>query len=377
MLGQDNRKADGIVVFSGYNPRGVIAFLRTLQQLDIKDFIIIARDERDELFMTAYRDDIFYIRKNKELCKEEFKLIAAKINDEKRWDCFIIAPSTEFLNRYMLRNRVLLREMGYIVPLVEERLYEQISDKESFGMMCSSRGFDVPKTFSFPDSFIDPFVAKPITYEVAKTEKIYSPVLVETEKAYGDFIASHTLEDFYFQEMISGESYYLLYYFSEKGSVYRFSQQNLMQQADGKSITAAYASSIHKHRIADEYEKLFRDVGFRGLVMVEIRLKDGKYYMIEANPRFWGPSQLFVDAGFNLFFAMLSDWGFAERGPDSRHIDEKTRYCWYGGLKEDERKGKEPVCYSGFVREEICGECWIENDVYNRKDTMKIWKKTQ
>ena len=37
--------------------------------------------------------------------------------------------------------------------------------------------------------------------------------------------------------------------------------------------------------------------------------------MIEANPRFWGPSQLFVDAGFNLFESFLFDYNIIETLP--------------------------------------------------------------
>jgi hypothetical protein len=36
--------------------------------------------------------------------------------------------------------------------------------------------------------------------------------------------------------------------------------------------------------------------GFYGLVMIEVKEYDNQFYMIEANPRLWGPSQLILDA---------------------------------------------------------------------------------
>ena len=38
------------------------------------------------------------------------------------------------------------------------------------------------------------------------------------------------------------------------------------------------------------------------VVMIEIRINKENYYMIEANPRFWGPSQLFVDFHMTRLF---------------------------------------------------------------------------
>src|SRR5690606_1826134 len=110
-------------------------------------------------------------------------------------------------------------------------------------------------------------------------------------------------------EFIAGESFYLLFYFYKNGAAERFSQKNLMQQPSGGSIIAAVTSDFHRGHVALQFEELFRSIQFRGLVMVEIRGQGDRYYMIEANPRFWGPSQLFVDAGVNLFEAFMFDYG--------------------------------------------------------------------
>ena len=118
-------------------------------------------------------------------------------------------------------------------------------------------------------------------------------------------------------------------YFSVSGKVYSLSQTNLIQQDNGKSIIAAEInSSFYRTKYADRVRNLFMSINFTGLVMVEIRQRGNKNFIIEANPRFWGPAQLFVDARYNLFEAFLSDWDFMDRYPDSAKPDKNAFYYW-------------------------------------------------
>ena len=56
-----------IILFSGYNQRAVIAFLRTLTQNHVDNYIIFAASEKDSILKTEYRSRVFVIRKNKVL----------------------------------------------------------------------------------------------------------------------------------------------------------------------------------------------------------------------------------------------------------------------------------------------------------------------
>ena len=104
----------------------------------------------------------------------------------------------------------------------------------------------------------------------------------------------------------------------------------MIQQPEGKSIVAAVSSDLHDSTEALKYEKLFKSINFHGLVMVEVRGVDNDFYMIEANPRFWGPSQLFVDAGMNLFEAFLNDYDVLEK-INLQARKKETKYFWFGG----------------------------------------------
>jgi predicted ATP-grasp superfamily ATP-dependent carboligase len=155
----------------------------------------------------------------------------------------------------------------------------------------------------------------------------------------------------------------------------KLSQRNYVQQPGGKSIVCAETSDFYKHGESAKYETLFKELGFHGLVMVEAKEDSGKYFMIEANPRFWGPSQLFVDANFNLFEAFLHDHGMLESQPEVNELDH-AKYLWYGGIIEAISQGGKLADHSikpGVFAGELAG--WLQSDVYNRDDTRELFIK--
>lgn len=361
-----------IVVFSGYNQRAVIAFIRTLVKDNI-DFRIIASSNKDTIFFTAYRDKVIYTRTKKALDLEEIKEALANVRSQMSGDDekILIAPSTEFLNRFLIEYRIYFEDLGCVIPLVEKHLYEKISDKYAFSALCVEKGIPAPSDVDINNGIQTKLVAKPKTY-FSSDGKVYNPVFIETSEALNTFLEEHSKEDFIFQKFVDGKSLYLLCYFAKDGEVYLFSQENLVQQSGGKSIVVAETSNIHNDKsISEPYVELFKECGFRGLVMVEIRESDGCYYMIEANPRFWGPSQLFCDANYNLFECLLFDYGFLDSCPDLSKPC-KAEYLWLGGLEAEEK----PV----YLSEDIDRYSRIianpdKFDIYCRPDADRIYYK--
>lgn len=360
-----------VVVFSGYNQRAVLAFLRTLRKNSL-EYVIIASGIDDSIFLTDYSKNVIYTRKNKNVDAEE--ILFALQNIIRTNKQIFMAPVTEYLNRWMLDNRKMLEKKGCIIPLVNKKVYETISDKKPFYDLCKKCDIAVPKNVN-PEDYNYNVVAKPKNY-VSGDGNIYSPTFLSGESEYREFCAIHKVDDFNFQEFLTGgESIYLLFYFSRKGAVYVYSQKNLAQQQGGKSILAAISAEYHKEeKLISKYRNMFRKIAFSGLVMVEIRRYKGTDYMIEANPRFWGPSQLFCDAGYNLFEAMLYDYGILCKKPTLRD-DKRTMYLWSDGTDSNlidiktikwHENGKE------FYTENI--DKFKTSDIYNRKDSEKIYK---
>jgi predicted ATP-grasp superfamily ATP-dependent carboligase len=368
---------NSVIVFSGFNQRAVVAFLRTLKKNDI-DFYIIAKSQEDTIFNTIYKENIYAVRDSLSLENKEdiFKLLI-NVRKQAKAKKIFLSPSTEALNRFFLENKKELEQIGCVIPLVDMDLYQAISDKYSFGELCGASGILIPKEIKQPTPGSVPFVAKPKKYFSNHKPIAHTPVLVLSNEEYIDFMQrnANQLDDFYFQQFLNGKSYYLLYYFHRNGRVYKFSQENIVQQPDGKSIVAAVSSDFHLSEEAFKYERFFKKNNFFGLVMVEVKQDDGKNYMIEANPRFWGPSQLFVDANNNFFEAILHDFGFISTEPEINSLVQALNYFWLGGAMESLKLNKNLTyhMYDEMKFFEYLPQ-WLQSDIYRRSDTMSVFK---
>lgn len=363
-----------LLIFSGNNPRAVFAFIRTLDSEGL-EYDIIAGGLTDPILKTNYSSKVLYIRETKALNQELFAKIRGIADARMPQTELFIVPSTEFLNRFILDNEKVLEKLGYIIPLVNNNLYRKVSDKESFQNMCAQSHIRTPRVMEIGQIDRFPVVAKPKLY-VSSDGNIHTPIIIENSRELLDFKTKFITQDFDIQEYIEGGSYYLLYYIYKDGTVKKMSQQNLVQQSGGKSIIAAKVSNIETLPISAQFEDMFVSSGFYGLVMVEVKMQsDGDFCMIEANPRLWGPSQLFVDANFNLFIDMLIDNGLMKVNtarPSSPN--DEAKYFWYGGYVETLKKHQDLkfYCKPTDITENI--ETWKSIDVYNRLDTQCIYE---
>ena len=363
-----------LIIFSGFNQRAVIALLRTVSKMKVPT-AIIAAGNTDTIFATSYAKEVCLVRSTLELKIQLFIPLFEKLVNLFEGEQLIIAPSTETLIRLFLKNRNILEKYSIILPVVDEKLYLKISDKLKFNNLCQKNKINVPTQYSKISECPKKFVAKPKEYYSQFAGKFQSPIIITTNEEKKTFMKNYYTEDFYFEELIEGESYYLLYYITKKMEIIKFSQKNILQQSNGKSIILAELAEIHKEEISDLFEKLLLAQKFQGLIMIEIRKRAGVYYMIEANPRMWGPSQLFVDAGINFFEYLLYDWQLMDYYPQLKDVNKQIKYCWSGGLKNDLIAGKkvnilDKNCYS--VKEWLS---FLQNDIYCREDTMKIFEK--
>ncbi len=363
-----------LIIFSGYNQRAVVAFLRQLKKLGISDYAIMASGENDRILISEYSSKVAYIRRHKELNKGEIYAALDRLQDAGSSKKNIIVPSTEALNRFLVANRQEIEAHGTAIPLVEDPLYSMISDKRSFYHMCRHHGLRVPRLIELPEEYTQPYVAKPVKYISDFGERLV-PVIVDSPDKHRQFYENYHISDFDIQEFVDGESFYLLFYLSRRSGVnYKFSQQNCAQQPNGGSIIAALGSDIHKMDITNRYVSMLRGAGFYGFIMIELRRWDGEYYMIEANPRMWGPSQLYVDADVPLIDAFLYDHGIIDSIP-GEHDYPMSFYHWSGGLKDPILEDRNCVwLHSGRELVQQYYDKFIAAEIYDREDTRKIYE---
>lgn len=361
----------GFILFSGYNPRAVLTLCRAFERLRVS-YSIIARSDTDPIMSTSYSVKVNHIRNSNELEINNVLALIDRVKESEGYTDAILVPSTEGLNRFILRHREELLRHRIQVPLVDEALYQTISDKYSFGQLCETNGLAVPSTYEWNDEIDFPVVAKPIRYE-DKGQPL-NPVILENKDKLEAFKSSADIAKFYLQQYVSGDSYYLFYCFSRNGDVVSFSQQNLLQQGNGKSMVLAVPSSIHNEEIAQKYSSLLKNLGYLGVIMIEIKRSRTHDYMIEANPRFWGPLQLIEDCQVPI----IDEWVRTWTGTDVADNDWPDKmlsgtYLWLGGLVSVWNDRSIMYHTDPAIVQQLNG--YLECDVYARPDSYSYFLK--
>lgn len=357
-----------VLIISGYNIRAVIAFCRWADRHDVA-FHIVASSNTDPILLTMYRARVAFIRSSQELRTDQFAEWTVALFSKHGYKRMLVLPSTEHLNRFLLSHRKTLEDCGCLVPLVDETLYICLSDKQSFATLCSSYGLDIPCGYdAHPPPY--PFVAKPRKY-LSFTGKQLIPQLINSPERFARFIHEEDEADYFFQEYVPGRSLYLLACLRKNGEAVLFSQENLMQQAHGGSIILASASDFHHTPVASRYISMLCDLKFSGMIMIEIRHDEssGRHCMIEANPRLWGPIQLPIDNGIDLFGTMLVDQGLQVASHSSSSLGNNF-YFWSGGIRPE----AQPISYHQYSCEQFVRDLpdlWRQ-DIFLREDTLEL-----
>lgn len=356
------------MALSGHNIRAVVTLCRWASLAGVALHLVGAGRD-DPIQLTSHRDRVFLQRSSTRLDLSEVTSWIETLRRTHGYDRVVIAPSTEYFNRFLLRWRPEIERVGGFIPLVDEALYADFSDKEKFSRLCQLNGIPVPEVFDqLPDV---PFVAKPRSYLSTRGEQI-KPILVMDERSRDEFVSSASREDFFFQSFVEGRSVYLLAHVARSGEIVVTAQKNLMQQTGGGSIILAVEDDFHRSPAARPYLELLRSTGFFGLVMVEVRLcsRTGRAVMIEANPRMWGPQQFAMDRGVDLLKPLFTDCGVDVLDFHLRNESRKY-YFWSGGLFgrgecvfHDFSPGEFSVNYKDIVRD----------DLFDRNDTISLYR---
>jgi predicted ATP-grasp superfamily ATP-dependent carboligase len=361
----------GIFLLSGYNQRAVIACCRWAAERGIPVHIA-ARGPQDPIYLTSHAGAVFVERTSAVLDTGELCNWIRELRSRHGHERVLVAPSTEFFNRFLLADTADVERAGGIVPLPPRAVYETVSDKFAFGKLCAAHGIAVPREFAVaPDTY--PFVAKPRTYASITREQL-RPHLIHSREQHQAFAQGTHAQEFYYQEFVHGRSVYLLAHIAKSGQAMTFAQENLIQQGGGGSVVLARGHDFHGTPMAEPYLDMLRSIDFHGLVMIEVRVSEatGACVMIEANPRLWGPFQFVVDNGVDLLGALLADHGLGPVPDGARPKAEQPYYFWSGGLSPGDR----PFAFHNYS-----GEAFVDDyqqlaraDLFRRADTVRLYE---
>lgn len=351
----------------------MLAFLRALRNCGERAFVI-ARTSDDPIFHTAFRADVHWTRPHHALDMSVFQEAVARVRDCAGGRTLVVLPSTEYFNEFILRNRQPIEQLGCEIPLVDGRCYKALTGKHTAATLFAASGIEIPAEVS---SFQPPVVAKPLL-NVTREGRSRYPHLLVTEDQVASFKASENAEEYFFQEFIRGESLYLLFYLPRDGTPeFKWSQRNLLQQPDGKSMLMAEPADFHNSRSAALMLDVLRKIGFWGLGMIEvIRTADRRDVFIEMNPRIWGPMQFCLDQHQPLVHAFVGD--ILCRDPtrflrNCSTIPRRPRYFWLGGLAKTLASGRpvtwhcKPESSFGVMARAL------RSDIYLRRDSWRCF----
>lgn len=361
-----NSLNDGVrfVIFSGANERAIIACCRHFSKSNI-NFSIISRPGNDIILLSKYRKNIDSSRKLDSLLIDDMVCCVTELRDMYPSDNLIFLPTAESIIRIVLENKELLISKGLDIRLVSLDVYLNISDKRRFLNLAKDFNIDIPGEIVSPDVIDIPLVAKPKAEFSSKDKvKIY-PKLIFNKNDLQEILDSKYNDEYFFQSYLDGDSYYYLAFIFPDGKFNIAYQKNILQQGNGKSIIAAKLCECPDKEFEDKIIKLLNSIGFFGFIMIEVMQYKGITYLIEANPRLWGPFDLALKAGFlpeNIFF---------QRETVVKY--KNAKYIWLTGLIDSLSKNDNVRNYVNHKNRFFLVLSFLFSDFYLKSDTVGIF----
>lgn len=227
---------------------------------------------------------------------DDYLVIIAR-NWEKLSRCFLSASETD---EKVLRDN-----------LLKDRMYP----------VAEAAGVAYPKTYYSSNFSVDdvryPVIVKPslrkssdkdVGSQVFKVRKCNDQD--ELERAAE--LLNQEQSDFVVQEFIEGgdQSLYTVGLFSDKGRVVAAATARKLRQFPAVTGECSFGELVYEPSLIKAAEAFVKQTGVTGICQVEFKEADGKFYLMEINPRPWSWNSLMEYAGVNLpYLACRSAYG--------------------------------------------------------------------
>jgi len=355
------------VIFSGANERAIIAACRHFQHNGSK-VSIIGVPGVDKLNFSRFYKLIDVLRTKNELDAVDMLASVTELVALYPYEKLVYLPTTESINRIILNNRNDFSTAGLNISLVSKDIYESVSNKETFLNLAQQFKILLPPILENVRKENLPVVAKPRTEYSLKTGKKLYPELIFTQERLTAFLSLKSTDDYFFQKYLDGKSYYYLIHIPEHDNPFILYQRNLLQQENGKSIIMAERCACPDRAFEEKIVSALRSVSFFGLIMIEIMQINNNSYLIEANPRLWGPFELAIKSGLLPEFIL--------RTTSVRTVDTNSnaKYLWLNGYIATLARGEIPRSYLN-KRESLLKilPFFLCSDIYLKKDTIALF----
>ena len=244
---------------------------------------------------TRFTDKHFFISHNLRDPINYCNQIATIIKDN-AIDILIPTNSSEI--RLMLQKRALFKNtLNYIGTL---NSFEILDQKNQLNHFCVTKGISVPKIFDKASEATFPCVVKPTNKSASEGVKYFF-----NQEELVTYLKDKDVSNLMIQEYITGIGCgYSI--FAEKGKILIENGHLRLAEHPVTGGSSVYRESIILPEMKECVEKIINPLAWSGFVMFEFKLtREGKLFLIEANPRVWGSINQGLASGVNYLKPLL------------------------------------------------------------------------
>jgi len=257
---------------------------------------------------------------------------------------------------------------------------KKIVDKSAFYKMMEEENILIPKTYhirnynelkKYKDQLIYPLILKPnARMEVNRNPhqvRVYNLNRMVVINKYDDFFKHKLLiekYDFLIQQKIEGLSNKMFTI-----GIYADKDSNVRAVFSGRKVRGfpvdhgdCFAGETYwVDELVEQSKKIVKILGYTGIAEIEYKynVNDGRYYLIEMNPRTWSWIGITPKAGVNLPLIAYKDL-IGEDIPKYMEMDKNKRVIWTRSIEDryNCKKNHTDINDKDFLKSE---DEWIES----------------
>jgi D-aspartate ligase len=264
----------------------------------------------------------------------EFLVKLAETNDVQGW---VLIPNSDEAVFVLSKNKALL-ERYFRVPTPDWSVIQHLYIKKNTYQLAEKNGIPIPRTW-YPQNLEEllaldiqlPAVIKPSVrdhfYRSTKKKAFLIKDREAMEQTYRYVCSFIDPSEVLVQDFIPGgpnNLYSCCPFFKDGRILTSVMARRARQHPMDFGHASTYAETVRVPEMQAMAEKLLRLVGYYGIAEVEFMRdpRDGKYKLIEVNPRIWGWHTLAIRAGVDFPYMLFQDMiGEKLQAPDpAEHV---------------------------------------------------------
>lgn len=310
-----NREPARVLVLDG-ETRKALAVVRSLGKIGLT-VGVVSSDADGIAMVSRYGAERFPAPDARKEPARFVEWLAALVE---RWKPSMLLPLTDRTVTLVLGEEE--RFAGQcILPFVPDALFRTVADKAELVRIADTIGVAAPRTLEIPptaerpaalageiESFPYPAVLKPAISEIVHGDQFVKTAVRYPENAREvldsiDPSLSSAFQDVphLLQEKIPGVGVGVFVLCHEGEVLARFAHRRKLEKPPTGGVSVLCESIPESEAPVEAAEMLVTHLRWSGVAMIEFKeTPEGKHYLMEINPRFWGSLQLAIDAGVDF-----------------------------------------------------------------------------